>query len=418
MPASSLDSRQVLTFPDLASPVLLERAEPLLPLISTVLSGWQFATTDGGAAVAPCMTITGREDGDYICKTRDAPDTPRRWDAVNAVCELVVELAWEQIRSHPDWLCLHCAAVEIGGRLVLFPNRRKAGKSTLTAVLAARGHRVLTDDFLPVQVGADGVISGRANGILPRIRLPLPAGFGAAFTNWAAANPGPRNAQYKYLRVDNLAPRGTTLPIGAIVVLDRNGDGETALAPIPRPEVLDALISQNFARTLHSGKILLASQGVAETAELFRADYASAEDLADLLEARFRSWDRPIKPLEHPQNLRQDGADLSLLDQAKPALRDGTAYRQASGVTEVHVDDVTYLADRHGIGVHRLNPVSAAIWQQLDHPALLADIAGLLRMAFPDVPRAQIEGDARAALDQFVRNRLIEPAGAAGLAGK
>ncbi|MDH5235593.1 MAG: hypothetical protein OEW77_11590 [Gemmatimonadota bacterium] len=48
-------------------------------------------------------------------------------------------------------LALHASAVSIGGRAVGFVGAGGAGKSTLAAALAARGHAVLTDDVLALR---------------------------------------------------------------------------------------------------------------------------------------------------------------------------------------------------------------------------------------------------------------------------
>ena len=406
---SNPDQNRVgLAFADLAAPILLDGAVSLLPMIRRVLVDWLPDSVDADAA-APCLTITEPRPGRYVLTTPDSPPPERDWDAVNAVCDLVVELAWEQVRSNPSWLCLHCAAVEFAGRLVLFPNRRRAGKSTLSAVLAARGYRVFTDDFLPVQVDGSGHITGRANGILPRLRLPLPKGFSQGFVDWVAANPGPLNRKYKYLETQALAPRGASLPIGAVVILDRDGDGETGLSEVSQSVALDDMITQNFARSLHAARILVASQRVTETAELYRMRYQSAEQAADLLEARFSEWRAPVRVSETRGEMPTGGADLAMLEQAAPKLDTTQDQMRAPGVTEVTVGDVVYLTDAHGLGVHRLNPGSHALWQLLAEPGSLTEMTDLLCAAFPEVPRAQIEQDNLATLRQFAKARLIVP---------
>ena len=102
---------QVLSFSDLKSPVVLDGVDELFPLISAILSGWPFAISRQLTDGTPCMIMHAKA-GAYFCETPQGNAEPRQWDAINAICELVVELAWEQIRSNPSWLCLHCAAVE------------------------------------------------------------------------------------------------------------------------------------------------------------------------------------------------------------------------------------------------------------------------------------------------------------------
>lgn len=395
------------------SPVVLDRAGGLIPLIEAILPGWPFTISTGPSAEMPCMILRA-EAGAYLCETPQGQGEPRQWDGVNAICELVVELAWEQIRSNPSWMCLHCAAVDMNGRLVLFPDGRRAGKSTLTAVLASRGYRVFTDDFLPVHVDDDGFLVGRANGILPRIRVPPPAAFGESLKNWVARNPGPQNRQYKYLNIESLASRGATAPIGAVIALNRGDGVDCRLDGMTRQETLDKIVSQNFARTLHSGRILQAANGVTETADLFRLDYSSAETAADLLEDRFQTWATPTRAFRSARAQGADAVDLSLLATDQPALVEGLDYARARDVTEVQVEDALYLSDASGLGVHRLNAGSQSIWRLFDEPTSLPEITELLTTAFPEISRDQIESDSRDTMREFVRKRLIVPAMSTG----
>lgn len=53
------------------------------------------------------------------------------------------------------FLVLHASAVEFNGRAVAFLGESGWGKSTLAAALQARGHRLLSDDVVPVWVEAE-----------------------------------------------------------------------------------------------------------------------------------------------------------------------------------------------------------------------------------------------------------------------
>ena len=70
-------------------------------------------------------------------------------DRVDAACSFIVDLIRAYIAAAPSLLCLHGAAAEFAGRLVVFPTPYRSGKSTLTAYLAAAGVRVYADDILP-----------------------------------------------------------------------------------------------------------------------------------------------------------------------------------------------------------------------------------------------------------------------------
>lgn len=401
----------MIHFSGLEAPVLLKNAAALLPVVAKVLPSWPFRVADADENLFPCMTITGKDDGLYYCETHNIADDPYEWDAVNTVCELVVALAWEQINAQPQWLCLHCAAVEFNGRLVLFPNRRRGGKSTLTAVLAERGFRVFTDDFLPVKVDKNGTMLGCANGVLPRLRLPIADGFSSTFRDWVGKNTEISNNQYAYLDVPDLASRGALLPIGAIVILDRQDDVTVPnLNQVEAIDVLDDLITQNFARLAHSGRILRASQGVAETAEKFRLQYQSAEEAATFIESHFQTWDRPAAWVQNVEIVPDLAVQEMLSDNTQPAFDPAQVYERAQGVTEICLADTIYVADGYGIGIQKLNQGSGLIWQILEEKASAVEVSDLLATAFPDEPAEKILADCTQTLQQFLQNRLIAPA--------
>lgn len=88
----------------------------------------------------------------------------------SAACSLVGDLISQRLAGEPELLGLHCGSVEVNGRLVLFPESSKAGKSTLTVAFAAAGYRIFGDDVLGLTAHGEGV----AMGVAPRLRLPLP----------------------------------------------------------------------------------------------------------------------------------------------------------------------------------------------------------------------------------------------------
>lgn len=403
-------TQQAVYFAGLDAPVLLRNAEALFPVLKQALPSWALSVADGATHPAPRMTVTGHGDGTFLCQSDDPHAQPRRWDAVNAVCEMIVALAWGQIEANPSWLCLHCAAVVFHGRLVLFPNRRRSGKSTLTAVLAQRGYTVFTDDFLPVRIDADGVMFGVANGINPRLRLPVVDSFSDTFRAWVQDATAVSNGQYAYLGINSLAPRGASLPIGAIVALDRH-DSPCApeFQPIGPTDVLDDLITQNFGRMAHAGRILAASHGVAETALRQRLCYHSAEDAATFLEHQFQDWDAPVAQIDGRLLPVDATADMDVMAADRMKFDPSVTYQRAAGVHEISLDDQVYVADGHGVGIQKLNPGSSLIWGILEEPATSDDIIDLLSEAFPDHPRGEIASDCAKALQQFLENYLIIP---------
>jgi len=401
---------QALHFAGLDAPLALTDADALPPLIRHIMPHWPYVTRDLAQDAEPFLAVTGTEGGAFECVANDVDGVNFQRDPVDCVCKIVADAAWEQIRSNPLWLCLHCAAVEFAGRLVLIPNKHRAGKSTLSAILAARGYKVFTDDFLPVEVGKTGEIRGRANGVAPRIRLPLPQDFSPEFQDWVKQNSGPQNKRYKYLDSSQLPEWGTALPIGAVVILDRvDSPVPASLSDASSGDTMDVLIRQNFARILHSGRILQASQGVTETAELYRLNYFSAEDAADILERHFETWQKPVREIHAPENLQREPADIALMNMKKPRFDASAAYMRAKGATEVNVDGSIYVSDPGGLGIQKLNPISAAIWRILGIASTAEDVAAVLMAAFPEVVDTKIRGDVIDALAKFAEKGLIGP---------
>ena len=397
-----------LQFDGLKNPVALENAALLVPMISQVLADWPHVASAVPSG-RPFVTIRPSDD-DWSLVLDEAPSSPRRWNAVNVVCDLVAEMAWERLRSDPALMCLHAAAVAFSGRLIVFPNSRRAGKSTITAALAQLGHRIYTDDFLPVRVDAQSqTFLGIANGVAPRMRLPLPDSFGGAFHDWVQHDPGPSNKQYKYLCRATIAPHAETMPLGAMVVLDRQSHPVTpSLEASARADALTSLITQNFARTQLSGAILKSMDALTRHLPVYRLTYHCAEQAA-----QFLATHPALQTLPAAKNSTVDeaveAAPLDKLNQPSPAFVPSRQYVQAAGLTETRVGHDHFLADSNGLAIYRLNAGSVAIWNVLAEPTKLDELIEIVTAAFQDVATSQIASDSEKLMRSFVAARLIVP---------
>ena len=401
----------LLRFEGLNAPVALTGADEVEAMLSDVLSAWPHNRIASSPGAPPFATLTRSGCDTWALVAQDLPSEPREWDTVNAVCDLVAEMAWERLRSDPELLCLHAAAAEFAGRLVVFPNARRAGKSTLAAALAELGHRLYTDDFLPIRVDTHAqAFLGIANGVAPRIRLPLPAGFSDAFHAWVAQDPGPANAQYKYLLSAPIAPGGETLPLGAMVVLDRrDAPVDPTLAPLAREDALASLITQNFARTLHAGTILKSIDALTRDLPVFRLTYHCGEQAAAFLSAH---PDLKALPAARIGDVGTDRrvAPLDETGQPSPAFVPSYKYVQAPGLTETEAGADHFLADGTGLSIYRLNAGSAAIWRLLAEPTDLGEVVEILAAAFPEVAPGQIADDSAQLMRSLAKAQLIKPA--------
>lgn len=402
---------QYVQLEGLTHPVALEDADEIGAMLPTVLSAWPLQILKSPPSEPPFVTIrpAGQDRWDVI--RADQPDTPGTWDGVNTVCDLVAEMAWERLRSDPDLLCLHAAAIDFNSRLVVVPNARRAGKSTLAIALARLGKPLYSDDFLPVRVDPETrICTGIANGIQPRLRLPLPEGFSDAFHAEVAQDPGPSNRQYKYLANAPVAPWGEALPLGAMVMLERSDEPTPPrLSTMAREDALASLITQNFARTRHAGAILRSIDLLSRHLPIYRLTYHCAEEAAEYLASH---PDLATLPAAQLTEFTQDDRQAPLDQPIHPALAfvKELCYAQAPGVTESVVGNEAFLADGSGIGIFRLNPVSAAIWNLLEEPTDLNEVVEILSEAFPDVSVNQIATDCENLMRSLAHARLITPA--------
>jgi hypothetical protein len=272
-------------FGSLERPIELRVEPQLIENISRLTSGWRIEAWNG-VAQAPAISL--RVDQGYFIITADwLEDLLDYTDETDAICTFFVQLLAAYSQSRPDLLMLHAAAATVAGKLIAFPAEGKVGKSTLTAVLAAKGCTIFSDDALPVSLDRG---TASALGIAPRPRLPLPESLKPATRIFIENHIGLSNDEHAYLaltfrdRPSILAPRGAELPIGAFVIPDRVGE------PHP-PQLLPASSAETMAQLIgqHLGKRPPAREMVEKLAALTgripcrRLRYSSVEDATDFL---------------------------------------------------------------------------------------------------------------------------------------
>jgi len=397
----------------LPAPVDVTGCPKIVDVFPEVLPYWPYkitserSNTDPFFIIRPNKTKPGYVVGSpYFDKPKSYPDE------VNTLCALVAELAWEQLRNDPSLLCVHAAAVEIKGRLLLIPNKRRAGKSTLTAALAANGYRVFTDDFLPLAVNGKAQLCGVSCGIAPRLRLPLPEGFGDENAAFVQAHSGPSNPQYKYLKLssNNLASQGDMLPIGGIMVLDRDSENALKLTSPEKGDVLRALITQNFAREMKSGGILRSLEFLVSHADCHELSYAEVGETLELIKETFAIWQSPIARFDAMENTQDfQAADLHHKNSSNViSFQANQALQQSPGVTIRDMGAQRFLSDQNGQAIHQLNETSAAIWQLLDEPTSLDELTEIFRQAFPDNDADAMCKDILKTLKKMSRAGLVQ----------
>ena len=126
----------LLAFEGISRPVALIDSDDLVECFSAVLRGWRFPELASSSASPPIITIRKTSKG-YGVESPWRPSPSYYRDPVDAVCTFLVDLIRAYIADDPSLLCLHGAAAEFAGRLVVFPTTYRSGKSTLSAYLAA-----------------------------------------------------------------------------------------------------------------------------------------------------------------------------------------------------------------------------------------------------------------------------------------
>lgn len=330
----------------------------------------------------------------------------KSYNPVNGICDLIVELNWSRLRQNNELMCLHAAGIAMGQALVVFPSRRRAGKSTLTGELSRRGHRVFTDDILAVRLSNDGIAEGLATGVSPRLRLPLPPEASHRFCDWVESDRGPANRQYKYLTEAPVADYGDSAPIGAIVTLDRvEEDVAPVFSDMDAKDVLPILIHQNFGRFPNAGRILSAFGAIARDLPCLKLTYGSFERAADFLEAAVKDG-----LLSAGAVADTDTAILPDFETHYSPFNAEQRYRQRTGFQCIETGDEAFISDASGTGIFRMGQGMMPIWLLLEQPVTLDQIVEVMGDVFPDVTPDTLLKDTRKAMIQLNKAGLIDRA--------
>ena len=393
-------------FEDLSRPIQLSNCRSLIEHFPLIFAGWKYIelpTTDQ----SPIITITLDRNGDYRLKAEWLEKTSKYDDEVDTVCALVARLVKARVLEDMNLLCLHGAAVEMGGELIIFPNRYRAGKSVLSVCLAAAGFKLYSDDVLPISLATG---EGIAPGIAPRLRAPYPDNLSDAARKFIESRAVLQGKRYHYLdlRRDMLAPRDRRAPIGAFVFLERSEGAAAELQPASEAEVLRQVVWQNFAREVDAPRILSRLGQVVNNSRGFRLRYDSADDAVALLKRTF-GHQKPPAP-----SVSQRDIEMHSPQTAKNDVPPGCLQRK-HGISEITTDGDAFLADANGAAIHHLNAVGSAIWNLLAEPITIEQIIELLLVAFPEAEAGQVERDVRKLIRTLNSKKLlVEGPGHAG----
>jgi hypothetical protein len=386
-----------LTFDNMSKPVALINCRHLLECFPFIFPGWQIAEALAENP-SPVLSLT-REENRYVLEGFWLHNPVYRENEDGAICLLVAELMRAYVHEDRQLLCLHGAAAEFAGKLVLFPNKYRAGKSVLSASLACAGVQLFCDDVLPISLRTG---EGIAPGLAPRLRLPLPDNLSPPTRDYISKHNRLQGEQYLYLDLENdaLAPRGRQLPIGAFVLLEREEGASPVLENVSEADILHQVIWQNFAREAEAPDILAVLSRLVAGSERLLLRYDRAEDAVRLLCEEFRDWSA------QPETTNQDnvvaGRSTSVAHNLSPGF-----YLRKPDISIVQIEGQAFLADAQGATIHHLNPIGTAIWSLLAEPMTLDEIAKLLITAFPDHGADSIDNDLRGLIDELSSRNLL-----------
>lgn len=183
------------------------------------------------------------------------------------------------------WLIIHAAVLAREGRGLILPGRPGAGKSTLTAVLASRGWRLLSDEHAIIDPRSGRLIAVPRPISLKNDSIRL---IGAMFPD---AVMSPPVADTHKGTIAHLKPSADSISMAseevrpAWVVFPAFGPSvQTELSAIEKGEALARLAENSFNYGLHGSAGFRALADAVEACQVFELAYSSVTAAADLID--------------------------------------------------------------------------------------------------------------------------------------
>jgi HprK-related kinase A len=180
----------------------------------------------------------------------EEPLTPLGLDQAYALYEWALNWA---IASHANqYLILHSAVVERGGRVLILPGPPGSGKSTLAAALASRGWRLFSDELTLIDPATRQVaplprpVSLKNESVLAILRYAPDAVIGEA-----AHNTQKGSVAHVKPRAEDVRRARETAGPGWIVFPHFKKDEAATLTPRPKPDTLLELARNSFNYHMH-----------------------------------------------------------------------------------------------------------------------------------------------------------------------
>lgn len=268
-----------LRFGPITAPVRFVDADDIARLAGERLKGWTIAPW-GDEPVPPIITVR-REGAGFVLSSPWAPEPESYRTSASIVCAFISDLTMAFAAHRDDLVFLHAGAVSFHDRLIVFPSRTEAGKSTLAVVSAAHGGRIFSDDVLPYDLET-GTATGL--GVSPRPRLPFPGDLRPTTRAFLEARIALANGRYASMEFDaaSLAPFGTSAAVDCIVTIERNA-GTPGLFPASRAATMKLLMLQRFGAEPPAAALVRATDRLTSSVPCLTLRYRSADEGAALL---------------------------------------------------------------------------------------------------------------------------------------
>lgn len=197
----------------------------------------------------------------------------------------VLASAMQCALDHTRLLCLHCALVGHGGRLIAVPGSSGQGKSTLTAALVQSGLTYYTDEALTIDLA-----TGRIDGLARPLALSEVSCRVLGIDHpYRGADPGPGRGQWfgdtGELMIDPASLGTVGHRPGSVtdIVLMSRGVAPSNLVPASRGEAFAELVRRSVNHYRAPEQSFRQLAGLVRNASVWSGSYLSAPDFADLI---------------------------------------------------------------------------------------------------------------------------------------
>lgn len=382
-----------ISFPGLGRCLRVHKAPEVVEALGQALPGWPLTITTA-RGLAPAIRLR-RHPGGYLQRSPRLPRGLELPTPTSAVCSLIADLGGDYLDREVSLLGLHCASVEVGGRLALFPEGHRAGKSTLAVAFAAAGYRLFGDDVLGLTREGEGVALGMA----PRLRLSLPESVSPRLVEYAEAHAGPEDERYRFVLPpgQGLARHGEQCPVGALILLER--DDRLTCPDVIRlqpGEGLLQLLTQNFAYHARPEALMAHLLPLMERVPCLLLRYAeplvAARHLGAVLEGYMAEGGAGEGESVGAAafSSRRAGREGARTSGPVPAQRRWVTSREARTYP---LGRELFLIQSGSGEIHRLNETGAMIWRLLSQESLGGEELGELLAEYFDQPTESVIED-------------------------